>query len=308
MSNDNKKEGVNKIGINWYPGHMAKTKKQIKEIINLVDVVVHVIDARIPYSSFVNDIDSFIFGKPQIIFMSKYDLCDKRETDKWVNYYKNKDYKVVTGNLKIGNDYLKIVDNVLDIMKSINKKRNENGLLPKKANVLVLGVPNVGKSTLINRLANRKASEVANVPGVTKNIKRIKINEKIDLIDTPGILWPKFSNLTIAYNLASASIIKETILPIDELALYILEFLSKNYTSQYVKMYGKILFDENKILEIYENISKIRKIALYDESIDYDKINYLIINDVKSGRIKNVTFDRIKDIWYNTWQFKKGGI
>lgn len=296
MSNDNKKEGVNKIGINWYPGHMAKTKKQIKEIINLVDVVVHVIDARIPYSSFVNDIDSFIFGKPQIIFMSKYDLCDKRETDKWVNYYKNKDYKVVTGNLKIGNDYLKIVDNVLDIMKSINKKRNENGLLPKKANVLVLGVPNVGKSTLINRLANRKASEVANVPGVTKNIKRIKINEKIDLIDTPGILWPKFSNLTIAYNLASASIIKETILPIDELALYILEFLSKNYTSQYVKMYGKILFDENKILEIYENISKIRKIALYDESIDYDKINYLIINDVKSGRIKNVTFDRIKDI------------
>lgn len=287
---------MNNNPINWYPGHMAKTKKQIKEIINLVDVVVHVIDARIPYSSFVNDIDSFIFGKPQIIFMSKYDLCDKRETDKWVNYYKNKDYKVVTGNLKIGNDYLKIVDNVLDIMKSINKKRNENGLLPKKANVLVLGVPNVGKSTLINRLANRKASEVANVPGVTKNIKRIKINEKIDLIDTPGILWPKFSNLTIAYNLASASIIKETILPIDELALYILEFLSKNYTSQYVKMYGKILFDENKILEIYENISKIRKIALYDESIDYDKINYLIINDVKSGRIKNITFDRIKDI------------
>lgn len=304
----NQDKGLHKSVINWYPGHMAKTKKQIKEIINLVDVVVHVIDARIPYSSFVNDIDSFIFGKPQIIFMSKYDLCDKRETDKWVNYYKNKDYKVVTGNLKIGNDYLKIVDNVLDIMKSINKKRNENGLLPKKANVLVLGVPNVGKSTLINRLANRKASEVANVPGVTKNIKRIKINEKIDLIDTPGILWPKFSNLTIAYNLASASIIKETILPIDELALYILEFLSKNYTSQYVKMYGKILFDENKILEIYENISKIRKIALYDESIDYDKINYLIINDVKSGRIKNVTFDRIKDIWYNTWQFKKGGI
>ena len=293
---ENVEKSFSKTSINWYPGHMAKTKKQIKEIINLVDVVVHVIDARIPYSSFVNDIDSFIFGKPQIIFMSKYDLCDKRETDKWVNYYKNKDYKVVTGNLKIGNDYLKIVDNVLDIMKSINKKRNENGLLPKKANVLVLGVPNVGKSTLINRLANRKASEVANVPGVTKNIKRIKINEKIDLIDTPGILWPKFSNLTIAYNLASASIIKETILPIDELALYILEFLSKNYTSQYVKMYGKILFDENKILEIYENISKIRKIALYDESIDYDKINYLIINDVKSGRIKNVTFDRIKDI------------
>ena len=292
----NQDKGLHKSVINWYPGHMAKTKKQIKEIINLVDVVVHVIDARIPYSSFVNDIDSFIFGKPQIIFMSKYDLCDKCETDKWVNYYKNKDYKVVTGHLKIGNDYLKIVDNVLDIMKSINKKRNENGLLPKKANVLVLGVPNVGKSTLINRLANRKASEVANVPGVTKNIKRIKINEKIDLIDTPGILWPKFSNLTIAYNLASASIIKETILPIDELALYILEFLSKNYTSQYVKMYGKILFDENKILEIYENISKIRKIALYDESIDYDKINYLIINDVKSGRIKNVTFDRIKDI------------
>ena len=128
----------NKTNINWYPGHMAKTKRQIKEIINLVDVVVHVIDARIPFSSFISDIDSFISEKPQIIFMSKYDLCDKCETNKWVNYYKNKGYKVITGNSKIGNDYLKIIDGVLYIMKDVNKKRSEKVFCLKRQMCLLL--------------------------------------------------------------------------------------------------------------------------------------------------------------------------
>ena len=282
----------NSTNINWYPGHMAKTKRQIKEIINLVDVVVHVIDARIPYSSFINDIDSFIFGKPQILFMSKYDLCDKSVTDTWAKYYKNKGYKVVTGNSKIGNDYLKIIDNVLDIMKEVNKNRSEKGLLPKKANVLVVGVTNVGKSTLINRLVNKRVSEVGNKPGVTKNISKIKINDKIDLIDTPGVLWPKITDMTVALNLASMSIIKEEILPLDEVALHILKTLSENYQDIYLKMYGNVKFDINNIEQIYTGISKMRNIPFYQGEPDYDRINSLIINDIKSERIKNITFDK----------------
>lgn len=290
MKNLEKK--FSKTSINWYPGHMAKTKRQIREIINLVDVVIHVIDARIPYSSFINDIDSFILGKPQILFMSKYDLCDKCETDKWVNYYKSKGYKVVTGNSKIGNDYLKIIDNVLEIMGNVNKKRNEKGLLPKKANVLVVGVTNVGKSTLINRLVNKRVSEVGNKPGVTKNISRIKINDKIDLIDTPGVLWPKITDEKVALNLASMSIIKEEVIQIDEVALHILETLSENYESVYFKMYGNVKFDINNFEEIYESISKVRNIPFYQGEPDYNRINNLIINDIKSERIKNITFDK----------------
>ena len=283
---------MNNSPIQWYPGHMAKTKKQIREIINLVDVVIHVIDARIPYSSFINDIDSFIFGKPQILFMSKYDLCDKSVTDKWVNYYKSKGYKVVTGNSKIGNDYLKIINNVLDIMKKIDKNRSEKGLLPKKANVLVVGVTNVGKSTLINRLVNKKVSEVGNKPGVTKNISKIKINDKIDLIDTPGVLWPKIRDRKVAFNLASMSIIKEDVIPLDEVALYILETLSQNYEEIYLKMYGNFKFDVYKIEELYASISKFRNISFYQGEPDYERINSLIINDLKSERIKKITFDK----------------
>ena len=285
----------NSTNINWYPGHMAKTKRQIKEIINLVDVVVHVIDARIPYSSFINDIDSFIFGKPQILFMSKYDLCDKSVTDKWAKYYKNKGYKVVTGNSKIGNDYLKIIDNVLDIMKEVNKNRSEKGLLPKKANVLVVGVTNVGKSTLINRLVNKRVSEVGNKPGVTKNISKIKINDKIDLIDTPGVLWPKITDMTVALNLASMSIIKEEILPLDEVALHILKTLSENYQDIYLKMYGNVKFDINNIEQIYTGISKMRNIPFYQGEPDYERINSLVLNDIKSERIKNITFDKFDE-------------
>ena len=291
----NEEKGFQKGRINWYPGHMAKTKRQIKEIINLVDVVVHVIDARIPYSSFINDIDSFIFGKPQILFMSKYDLCDKSVTYKWENYYKNKGYKVVTGNSKIGNDYLKIIDNVLDIMEEINKIRSEKGLLPKKANVLVVGVTNVGKSTLINRLANKKVSEVGNKPGVKKNISKIKINDKIDLIDTPGVLWPKITDMIVALNLASMSIIKEEVIPLDEVALHILKTLSENYQNIYLKMYSSIKFDINKIDQIYTGISKMRNIPFYQGEPDYDRINSLILNDIKSERIKNITFDKLDE-------------
>ena len=293
MSSDNKKEGVNKIGINWYPGHMAKTKRQIKEFIDLVDVVVHVIDARVPYSSFINDIDNFISGKPQILFMSKYDLCDIVETEKWVEFYKNKGFKVIVCNSKIGNDYLKVIDNVIDIMSEINKRRKEKGLLPKKANVLVVGASNVGKSTLINRLVNKKVSEVGNRPGITKTINKIKINDKIDLIDTPGVLWPKISDINVAFNLASMSIIKEEVIPLDEVAIYILKMLSDNYETIYRKMYGNILFNEKEMLEIYQNISKIRNVPFYQGEPDYERINSLIINDIKSERVKNITFDRI---------------
>lgn len=293
MKENNKSddEKLTKVGINWYPGHMAKTKREIKEKIDIVDVVVHVIDARIPKSSFIKDIDEFTKGKEKIILMSKYDLCDKDETNKWKNYYENLGYKVI---LKTENVKKDLINTINLLMKNINEKRKKNGLLPKKAKVMIVGVSNVGKSTLINKLVNKKATQVGNKPGITKNISMIKINNEIDLIDTPGVLWPKFEDKDTALNLASMTIIKEEVIPIDEVAIYILETLNKYYPDKLKANFGIDNFNINDIEEYYLEISKFKNISLLNGEVDFERINYLVINLIKNETIKGITFDRIK--------------
>ncbi len=281
----------NKTNINWYPGHMAKTKREIKERIDLVDVVVHVVDARIPKSSFIKDINDFTKNKGKIILMSKYDLCDQNETNKWVKYYESLGYKVIVKKETVKKD---LIDAVKVIMKDVNDRRKKNGLLPKKAKVMIVGVSNVGKSTLINKLVNKKATEVGNKPGVTKNINMIKISNEIDLIDTPGILWPKFEDEETALNLASMTIIKEEVLPIDEVAIYILNKLSLLYPNILKNVFGIETFNIENIEEDYLKISKYKSIPLCNKEIDFDRINNYIINSIKNETIKGITFDRIK--------------
>lgn len=291
MANKEQNMGVAKTVINWYPGHMAKTKREIKEKIDIVDVVVHVIDARIPKSSFIKDIDEFTKGKEKIILMSKYDLCDKDETNKWKNYYENLGYKVI---LKTENVKKDLINTINLLMKNINEKRKKNGLLPKKAKVMIVGVSNVGKSTLINKLVNKKATQVGNKPGITKNISMIKINNEIDLIDTPGVLWPKFEDKDTALNLASMTIIKEEVIPIDEVAIYILETLNKYYPDKLKANFGIDNFNINDIEEYYLEISKFKNISLLNGEVDFERINYLVINLIKNETIKGITFDRSK--------------
>ena len=280
----------NKTNINWYPGHMAKTKREIKEKIDLVDVVIHVVDARIPKSSFIKDIDEFTKNKEKIILMSKYDLCDTIITDKWVKYYESQGYKVLVKKDTIKKDLVNMINLV---MKSVNEKRKKNGLLPKKAKVMIVGVSNVGKSTLINQLVNKKATEVGNKPGVTKNINMIKINKDIDLIDTPGILWPKFDDPIIAFNLASMTIIKEEVLPIDEVAIFILKTLSLYYPEKLKANFGIDKINETNLEETYSLISKFKGITFSVGEPDYDRLNNIIINQIKSEKLKGITFDRI---------------
>ena len=282
----------NKTNINWYPGHMAKTKRQIKERIDLVDVVVHVVDARIPKSSFINDINEFTKNKEKILVFSKYDLCDKEETLKWKNFYEKKGYTVILSELNDKNVKNKIVDAVNSLMSNVNLKRKEKGLLPKKAKVMVVGVSNVGKSTLINNLVNKKVQTVGNMPGVTKNINMVKINDKIDLIDTPGVLWPKFDSELTAFNLASMTIIKEEVLPLDEVCVYILNTLNLYYKDILKNVFGIDYFNEEKIYELYENIGKYKNYPKVGGEPDFDRINLFIINSIKNGTLKGITFDR----------------
>ena len=281
----------NKTNINWYPGHMAKTKRQIKEKIDLVDICLLLVDARIPKSSFIPDIEEFTKNKEKIIVFSKYDLCDKDKTGKWIKHYENMGYKVVLSSIEDKDIKKKIIEEINKSMQKVNQKRKEKGLLPKKAKVLVVGVSNVGKSTLINKLVNKKVATTGNLPGVTKSLSMIKISDDIDLIDTPGVLWPKIENETIALNLASMTIIKEEILPLDKVAIYILDKLSKEYPGILKSTFGIDSFNVDDVIEEYIKISKYKNIPLIDGEADYDKINTLIINQIKNETIKGITFD-----------------
>ena len=219
----------NSTNINWFPGHMAKTKKQINELLPLIDIVYELVDARIPFSSRISDIDNVIKNKPRIMIMTKSDLCDLEETKKWVKKYESMGIKVVLTNLQGDFDYKPILNATNEISDIINSKRKEKGLKPKELKALVVGIPNVGKSTFINRLAGKKVANVGNRPGVTTNLVWLKTKLNILLLDTPGILWPKFENNEIALNLASFQAIRSEILNVDEVAVHILNKLSSLY-------------------------------------------------------------------------------
>ena len=292
MSNDNKKEGVNKIGINWYPGHMAKTKRLISENLNLIDVIYEVIDARMPLSSKIVDIDDYTKNKPRIMIMTKYDLCDKEETDKWIKYYEAKGYQVYPADLEHSQNLNGLIKLTEKVMMEENKKRIDKGMNVRKTRTLVVGIPNVGKSTLINRLVKKKVVNVGNKPGVTKELSWIRISDSLELLDSPGILWPKFEEETIALNLASLTAIKEEILPFDKVAFYILKTLEKYYPDKLFERYGVKKVEYDNYEEVLETIGRRRGCLIRGGCVDYEKVYTVVINDIKNGNICGITFDR----------------
>ncbi|MBE6149897.1 MAG: ribosome biogenesis GTPase YlqF [Firmicutes bacterium] len=291
MINNENNIGVAKTVINWYPGHMAKTKRLVKEQLDLIDIVYEVVDSRMPYSSKIKDLDDVVKNKPRILIFTKYDLCDKKETDKWVKFYEKIGYKVITMDLTNNPNLKPIFKLTEEIMSDINQKRESKGLLKRRTRALIIGIPNVGKSTLLNRLVGKKAVEVGNKPGVTKQLNWIRINSEIELLDTPGILWPKLDEQTVAFNLASLTAIKEEILPLYDVCEYIINTLYEYYPNELEKRYGIDYIDDDFVTTL-ERIGKKRGCLIKGGEIDYDKVINIILNDIKSGTIKNITFDR----------------
>lgn len=286
----NNEQNSTKTNINWYPGHMAKTKREIKEKIDLIDIVFEVIDARIPYSSKNKDIDSLVSGKPRVLIMTKIDLCDMEKTDKWIKYYERQGFVVIPINLVNSSNIKVVFDKIKPLIDGMNNKRITKGLKPRRARILVLGVPNVGKSTLINRLVGKRATNVGNKPGVTKNLEWIRINDKVELLDTPGILMPRLDDDVVAHNLASMTAIKEEILEKDDIAIFIINKMLSSYEQNICDRYN--ITEKEDIVVILDQIGK--KIGAFrNGETDYDRVYVKVIKDLQDGYLGKVTFDEI---------------
>ena len=290
---ENVEKLFSKTSINWYPGHMAKTRREIKEKIDLIDIVYEVIDARMPASSKIMDIDDLVKTKPRILVLTKYDLCDKEETDKFIKQYEQDGYIVVPVDLTTRQNVSQILAKTNQLMVELNEKRKQKGLKPRNIRSLIIGSPNVGKSTLINRLVKKKVVNVGNMPGVTKNLGWIRIGKDIELLDSPGILWPKLENQQQAHILASLSSIKEEILDLQEIAMFILELMTKLYPERLKERYDLENFKRDNWQEALDKIA-IKRGALMKGGVpDYDKVYTLIVRDLKEGNLGKITLDRI---------------
>ena len=226
--------------------------------------------------------------------MTKSDLCDIKETNKWVKYYEEKGYKVVLVDLEHSKNLSELIKTTENIMNDIYKKNESKGMIKRRTRILIVGIPNAGKSTLINRLVGKKVTNVGNKPGITKNLSWIRINEEFELLDTPGILWPKFDNEIVAFNLASLTAIKEEVLPLYDVVEYVLKTLERYYPDILKSRYMLDKIDDD-FIETLEFIGRKRGCLIKGGEIDYDKVINIIINEIKNGTIKGITFDRIEN-------------
>ena len=287
--NSNQNEKFHKVVLNWYPGHMAKAKREIKEKLDFIDIVYEIIDARMPISSRI-PLDEFTKNKEKIIIVTKYDLCDQTRTDEILK--KLPEEHILTFDLKSSNkqDINNLIKMTNTILKPLNDQRVKKGLKPRTFRALVVGAPNVGKSTLINRIRGKNVQITGNKAGVTKSLTWIKISNTIELLDTPGILYPKITSKEVGFNLASLASINENILNKEEISNYIITTLKNNYPSILETRYNiKLTSYENE--DIFNLIGKSTNSYKKGMELDRERIYTIIMNDLKEGRIKNITLD-----------------
>ena len=298
-NNENKEEMQNQMNINWYPGHMAKTKRQIIEDMKLVDVVIELLDARIPKSSQNPDIQGMLKNKKKIVILNKSDLADEKETKKWIEYFKKKNILAIDVDSNQGKGIKQLSQAIEKIMEDELKIQNSKGRIRKTIRVMIVGIPNVGKSSFINRISKKTTMTVGNKPGVTRQKQWIRIGNQIELLDTPGVLWPKFESEEVGLNLAYTGSIKEEILEKTEIAYNLLKFLDENYSSD---LYAKYKISEQEIDEIKDNpqytlelmylIGKKRGALISGGNIDEEKVAKIILDDFKNGRIGKITLEK----------------
>ncbi|MDO5556456.1 MAG: ribosome biogenesis GTPase YlqF [Clostridia bacterium] len=300
---DEKDKSLPSTNINWYPGHMLKTKRQIIEDLKLIDIVIEILDARIPISSRNPDMKQIIQNKKTIIILNKSDLAVESETKKWIEYYKQKGMITLVVDANLGKGIKELLKQIEEVMLQDMKKAAEKGRIRKNIRVMILGIPNVGKSSLINRLCNKKSTIVGNRPGVTKQKQWVRIANNIELLDTPGVLWPKFQDENVALNLSYTGSIKDEILDITEVAFKLLKYLYKNYQISLINRYNftqeeiqslATQYEDDEIYNLMKLIGKKRGAVVTGGEIDEEKTANIILSDFRSGKLGRITLERVR--------------
>ena len=273
----------------WYPGHMTKAKRAMQEDIKLIDVVIELVDSRVPFGSKNPDIDTLANGKSRILLMNKYDLADKAVSDKWTKYYEEKGYFVATVNSKNGRGVKAVNDVIQKACKEKIERDRKRGILNRPIRAMIVGIPNVGKSTFINSFAGKACAKTGNKPGVTKGKQWIRLNKNVELLDTPGILWPKFEDQQVGLNLAFIGSIKDELYNIYELSLLLLDYLIKNYPDAVADFYEIENSDSNN--ELLERIAIKRGCIKSGAEYDLDKAAKCLVDDFRNGRIGKISLE-----------------
>ena len=277
------------MNVQWYPGHMTKAKRQMQEDIKLIDVIIELVDSRVPFGSKNPDIDTLANGKSRILLMNKYDLADKAVSDKWTKYYEEKGYFVATVNSKNGRGVKAVNDVIQKACKEKIERDRKRGILNRPIRAMIVGIPNVGKSTFINSFAGKACAKTGNKPGVTKGKQWIRLNKNVELLDTPGILWPKFEDQQVGLNLAFIGSIKDELYNIYELSLLLLDYLIKNYPDAVADFYEIENSDSNN--ELLERIAIKRGCIKSGAEYDLDKAAKCLVDDFRNGRIGKISLE-----------------
>ena len=291
MNNLENQGGVNKSVINWYPGHMTKAVRQMKEDIKLIDLVIELLDARIPLSSRNPDIDDLGKNKARLVLLNKSDLADETDNNKWIQYFKDKGIIALKINSK-NKQGIKEINNAVQIAcKEKIERDKKRGIINRPVRAMGVGIPTVGKSTMINAYAGRAAAKTGNKPGVTKGKQWIKLNKNLELLDTPGILWPKFDNQTIGMHLAFIGSINDNILDVTELAYQLVKLLATTYPKVVVERY-KIEGHEDPLQVMYQ-VAEVRGCKLKGNQPDLEKTSKIIMDDFRAGKLGRITLDKL---------------
>ncbi|GGH74920.1 ribosome biogenesis GTPase A [Pullulanibacillus pueri] len=278
--------------IQWYPGHMAKAKREMIEKIKQIDVVIELVDARIPESSRNPLVDEIAGQKPRLVILNKSDLADPKQTERWQAYFQKQGFSTIAVNSQTGSGTDKIAMSVSQLTAERRQRLENKGVNPRADRALILGIPNVGKSTLINRLANKRIAKIGDRPGITKTQQWIKIGSTLQLLDTPGILWPKFEDQTVGLRLAATGAIKDEVIDYEEIATYILRFMVQHYPEALINRYGlSENLDTLDIVELYDAIGKKRGCLMSGGYIDYDKTAEIIVREFRSQKLGRVTLE-----------------
>ena len=281
--------------LSWFPGHMTKTRRMIAEQIKNVDAVCEILDARIPVSSRNPDVDELTAGKPRMVVLNRVDQADPEGTKRWAEHFRAKGYAVLESDAKSGVGTAKFAGAVRELLADKLRAYAEKGMTGRVVRVMILGIPNVGKSTFINKVAGRKTAKAEDRPGVTRSKQWVPVDSTLELLDTPGILWPKFDDPEVGKRLAFTGAIKDDVLDIEELACYLMEYLGRHYTSVLEERYKIAVEPEDSGYDLLEKAGRKRGFLMRGAQVDTERMARILLDEFRGGKLGRFTLETVED-------------